>query len=89
MWDRHQRLLWLADLEQLPVLPWTLIVPGHGPLVTDAAPFAQMRDYLGWLDGAARGGDPQDASSRFVGALSCGCGSSPARNSSPQRRMSL
>ena len=43
-------------------LPWTLIVPGHGPMATDAKPFEQMRDYLGWLDqlmrdGAAIGSD--------------------------------
>ena len=54
--------VWLDDLATLQALPWTLIVPGHGPLATDAAPFAQMRDYLGWLDGllgqaAARGAD--------------------------------
>ncbi|WP_265534533.1 quinoprotein relay system zinc metallohydrolase 1 [Pseudomonas saponiphila] len=54
--------VWLKDLDTLQALPWKLIVPGHGPLATDAAPFAQMRDYLGWLDGlmrdgAARGND--------------------------------
>ena len=68
----HQRALttpnspglrdWLDDLQQLQALPWKLLVPGHGPLATDAAPFAQMRDYLGWLDrllseSAARGAD--------------------------------
>ncbi|WP_370693703.1 hypothetical protein [Pseudomonas sp. FP818] len=35
-------------------------MPGHGPVASDAQPFAQMRDYLGWLDqlmatGAANG----------------------------------
>jgi quinoprotein relay system zinc metallohydrolase 1 len=54
--------IWLADLATLQALPWTLIVPGHGPIASDARPFEQMRDYLGWLDqllrdGAAEGRD--------------------------------
>lgn len=54
--------VWLADITTLQGLPWTLIVPGHGPVATDARPFEQMRDYLGWLDqlmrdGAANGSD--------------------------------
>ncbi|MCK9818497.1 MBL fold metallo-hydrolase [Pseudomonas chlororaphis] len=54
--------VWLKDLDTLQGLPWKQIVPGHGPVASDAAPFAQMRDYLGWLDqlmrdGAARGDD--------------------------------
>ena len=53
---------WLADITTLQGLPWTLVVPGHGPIATDAQPFAQMRDYLTWLDqllrdGAAHGSD--------------------------------
>lgn len=48
--------VWLKDLDTLQALPWKLIVPGHGPLAADAAPFAQMRDYLGWLDGLMRDG---------------------------------
>ncbi|AAY91494.1 quinoprotein relay system zinc metallohydrolase 1 [Pseudomonas protegens] len=53
---------WLKDLDTLQGLPWKLIVPGHGPVASDTAPFAQMRDYLGWLDelmrdGAAQGDD--------------------------------
>ncbi|WP_252274517.1 quinoprotein relay system zinc metallohydrolase 1 [Pseudomonas subflava] len=61
----HQRALttpnspgldvWLADLQTLEALPWKLLVPGHGPLAADAAPFVQMRDYLGWLDALLRG----------------------------------
>lgn len=52
--------VWLADIATLQGLPWKLIVPGHGPVASDAQPFAQMRDYLGWLDqlmatGAANG----------------------------------
>ncbi|MFC5698754.1 quinoprotein relay system zinc metallohydrolase 1 [Pseudomonas sp. GCM10022186] len=42
---------WLADLDTLAALPWKVLVPGHGPISQDPAPFAQMRDYLGWLDG--------------------------------------
>ncbi|MGL4315445.1 MAG: quinoprotein relay system zinc metallohydrolase 1 [Pseudomonas sp.] len=53
--------VWLADLDTLQALPFTLIVPGHGPLARDAAPFAQMRDYLGWLDGVMRQGAEQGA----------------------------
>lgn len=53
---------WLADITTLQGLPWTLVVPGHGPIATDAQPFEQMRDYLSWLDqllrdGAANGND--------------------------------
>lgn len=47
---------WLKDLDTLQALPWKLIVPGHGPVASDAAPFAQMRDYLSWLDGLMRDG---------------------------------
>lgn len=43
---------WLADIDTLEKLPWKLIVPGHGPLASDAQPFVQMRDYLTWLDSA-------------------------------------
>lgn len=53
--------VWLADLDRLEALPWRQIVPGHGPLATDAAPFVQMRDYLGWLDGVLRQGAEQGA----------------------------
>lgn len=54
--------VWLADIATLQGLPWTLVVPGHGPVATDAKPFEQMRDYLTWLDqllreGAAQGRD--------------------------------
>ncbi|WXL24270.1 quinoprotein relay system zinc metallohydrolase 1 [Ectopseudomonas mendocina] len=53
--------VWLADVDQLQALPWKQIVPGHGPLTTDDAPFVQMRDYLGWLDGLLRTGAEQGA----------------------------
>ncbi|MNR24586.1 hypothetical protein D3C85_1416730 [compost metagenome] len=54
--------VWLADIATLQGLPWKLIVPGHGPVSSDPQPFAQMRDYLTWLDqllqeGAASGSD--------------------------------
>ncbi|MBZ9665817.1 quinoprotein relay system zinc metallohydrolase 1 [Pseudomonas sp. LMG 31766] len=53
--------VWLADLDRLEALPWKQIVPGHGPVTTDAAPFVQMRDYLDWLDGLLREGAEQGA----------------------------
>lgn len=46
--------VWLADLDTLQAQPWKLLVPGHGPVASDEAPFVQMRDYLGWLDGLLR-----------------------------------
>ncbi|VVN70440.1 Hydroxyacylglutathione hydrolase [Pseudomonas fluorescens] len=54
--------VWLADIATLQGLPWTLVVPGHGPVSSDPQPFEQMRDYLSWLDqlmrdGAANGSD--------------------------------
>nr|WP_100549949.1 MULTISPECIES: quinoprotein relay system zinc metallohydrolase 1 [unclassified Pseudomonas] len=53
--------VWLADLDRLEAMPWKQIVPGHGPVTSDAAPFVQMRDYLGWLDGLLRQGAEQGA----------------------------
>ena len=53
--------VWLADLDRLEAASWKQIVPGHGPLTTDAAPFAQMRDYLSWLDELLRQGAEQGA----------------------------
>ncbi|HEX5843898.1 MAG TPA: quinoprotein relay system zinc metallohydrolase 1 [Pseudomonas sp.] len=53
--------IWLADLAQLQALPWQQIVPGHGPIARDNAPFVQMRDYLGWLDQLLRRGAEQGA----------------------------
>ncbi|MBX7273976.1 MULTISPECIES: quinoprotein relay system zinc metallohydrolase 1 [Stutzerimonas stutzeri subgroup] len=46
--------VWLEDLDMLEALPWKRLVAGHGPVADDAAPFVQMRDYLGWLDGLLR-----------------------------------
>lgn len=53
---------WLADLERLEALPWTRLVPGHGPVSEGPEPIRQTRDYLRWLDqllreGAMRGAD--------------------------------
>lgn len=42
--------IWQADLTQLEQLPWRVIVPGHGPIANNQAPFAQMHAYLNWLD---------------------------------------
>ncbi len=53
--------VWLGDLDTLQRLPWKLIVPGHGPVARDAAPFDQMRDYLGWLDALMRKGVEEGA----------------------------
>ncbi len=53
--------VWLADIATLQALPWKQIVPGHGPLATSDAPFAQMQDYLGWLDDLLRTGAAQGA----------------------------
>jgi len=40
---------WLAHLDALTALEWERLVPGHGPLVTDPAALALMRDYLDFL----------------------------------------
>ncbi|MCU1717410.1 quinoprotein relay system zinc metallohydrolase 1 [Pseudomonas sp. 5P_3.1_Bac2] len=53
--------IWLADLDQLQSLPWQQLVPGHGPVAKDAKPFAQMRDYLSWLDQLLLNGAEQGA----------------------------
>lgn len=53
--------VWLSDLDTLQALPWKLLVPGHGPVTTDAGPFQQMRDYLAWLDALLRNGAAQGA----------------------------
>lgn len=42
--------IWLSELDRLQALPWKTLVPGHGPVSQDNAPFEQMRDYLQWLD---------------------------------------
>lgn len=42
---------WLASLDRLAALPFKTLVPGHGPVTRDAAPLAQTRAYLSWLQG--------------------------------------
>ncbi|WP_247258016.1 quinoprotein relay system zinc metallohydrolase 1 [Pseudomonas moorei] len=51
--------VWLSDIATLQALPWMLVVPGHGPVASDAKPFEQMRDYLSWLDQLMRDGAAQ------------------------------
>jgi len=41
--------VWLAALDRLQALPFTVLVPGHGPVVRDARAIAQTRDYLQWV----------------------------------------
>ncbi|WP_447591162.1 quinoprotein relay system zinc metallohydrolase 1 [Aquipseudomonas campi] len=53
--------VWLADLDVLQALPFKLVVPGHGPVASDAKPFVQMRAYLTWLDRIMRDGIAQGA----------------------------
>ncbi|MCO6057843.1 quinoprotein relay system zinc metallohydrolase 1 [Pseudomonas sp. MOB-449] len=50
---------WLTDIDALEAQPWKVLVPGHGPISQDRAPFGQMRDYLGWLDGLLKEGAEQ------------------------------
>lgn len=66
----HARLgPWIASLDRLAALPFKLVVPGHGPVARDAAPLAQTRAYLAWLqrtmaEGAAAGLDMTEMLSR-------------------------
>ncbi|RDL19730.1 quinoprotein relay system zinc metallohydrolase 1 [Pseudomonas sp. URMO17WK12:I10] len=53
--------VWQRDLDTLQALPWQQLVPGHGPVASDSRPFAQMHDYLRWLDGLMREGAEQGA----------------------------
>lgn len=41
--------VWLAALAQLQALPYQVLVPGHGPVVSDGAAIAQTRAYLEWI----------------------------------------
>ncbi len=41
---------WLAELEQLREIPFKVMLPGHGPRVSDQRALDQMQDYLQWLD---------------------------------------
>lgn len=47
----HARLApWQAALDRLEKLPFTTLVPGHGPVARDTAPIRQTRAWLVWLD---------------------------------------
>lgn len=50
---------WLQALEHLEGLPFRQLVPGHGPVATDATPIAQTRSYLTWLEQTLREGAEQ------------------------------
>lgn len=42
--------VWQKEITQLKSLKYTLMVPGHGPVVKDKRALSQMADYLSWLD---------------------------------------
>ncbi|RCV91644.1 quinoprotein relay system zinc metallohydrolase 1 [Billgrantia montanilacus] len=46
--------VWREELRELEALDFRYLVPGHGPVVKDTAPFDQMHDYLAWLDTSLR-----------------------------------
>ncbi|WP_418647708.1 quinoprotein relay system zinc metallohydrolase 1 [Thauera butanivorans] len=50
---------WLQALELLERIPFKQLVPGHGPVATDATPIAQTRSYLAWLERTLREGAEQ------------------------------
>ncbi len=41
---------WLQEIQQLREIEHTVLVPGHGPVVSDGRAFDQMEAYLSWLD---------------------------------------
>lgn len=45
---------WQASLDQLESLDFKLLVPGHGPITSDAKPIQQTRAYLSWLEHTLR-----------------------------------
>jgi uncharacterized sulfatase len=54
--------VWLDSLARLKAVPYQQLVPGHGPVVTDARAIEQTRNYLVWLEttlkeGAEKGED--------------------------------
>jgi quinoprotein relay system zinc metallohydrolase 1 len=51
--------VWLASLDVLEKLPFRILVPGHGPVVSDSRAIRQTRDYLTWLREALRGAAEQ------------------------------
>jgi uncharacterized sulfatase len=47
--------VWLDHLDTMADMNWQRLVPGHGPLITDASQFALMRDYLAYIQTTAQG----------------------------------
>ncbi len=45
---------WQESLDALERMPFKVLVPGHGPVVSDARAIAQTRDYLAWLAATLR-----------------------------------
>ena len=43
--------IWLEHLDRLEALDWTMVVPGHGPVLQDATRFSDTRDWLRFLRG--------------------------------------
>ena len=41
---------WQQELEVLNTMPFSLLVPGHGPISQDNTPILQTSAYLDWLD---------------------------------------
>ncbi len=42
--------VWLNEIEKLRGIEYSLMVPGHGPVVKDGRALDQMSAYLSWLD---------------------------------------
>jgi quinoprotein relay system zinc metallohydrolase 1 len=64
---------WSRALRRLEALPWRKLVPGHGPVIANAAQLRVLMDYLLWLPGAidqavARGDDMNDLLARPIPA---------------------
>ncbi|MBK1851802.1 quinoprotein relay system zinc metallohydrolase 1 [Marinobacter sp. 1-4A] len=47
--------VWRSEIRELAQLPFSLVVPGHGPVIQDDRAFLQMIDYLTWLDDVLAG----------------------------------
>ena len=53
--------VWLADLERLKVLDFSVLVPGHGPVATDAQPtggYRRLSAMAGFQPASGRGAGP-------------------------------
>lgn len=60
---------WHAELEQLRKIPFSVMLPGHGPAVSDSRALDQMQDYLTWLHGTLAQAAEQGLSMTEVMAL--------------------